>query len=59
MVLFIRRDLPESDLWLHRKKVIKSGIEVIKAKGSDWKVLFALLFLQQEIFHPGSGTGDL
>jgi MFS family permease len=44
MVLFIRRQLPESDLWLHRKKVIKSGIEVIKAKGESGLESFVQLF---------------
>jgi MFS family permease len=44
MVLFIRRHLPESDLWLHRKKVIKSGIEVIKVKGVSGLESFVQLF---------------
>ncbi|MGA3015177.1 MAG: MFS transporter [Bacteroidales bacterium] len=44
MVLFIRRQLPESDLWIHRKKIIKSGIEVIKVKGERGFEKFLQLF---------------
>ena len=44
MVLFIRRQLPESDLWIHRKKILKSGIEVIKVKGESGFEKFLQLF---------------
>ena len=35
MVLFIRRHLPESDIWLHRKKIIKSGLATVREKGNS------------------------
>ena len=35
MVLFIRRHLPESDIWLHRKKIITSGLATVIEKGNS------------------------
>jgi MFS family permease len=34
LVLFIRRHLPESDLWLRRKKSIKLGLATLRVKGN-------------------------
>ena len=44
LVLFIRRHLPESDLWLYRKKVIKSGIDGFKSKVIEGLQQFLELF---------------
>ena len=43
LVLFIRTNLPESDVWLKRKKNIKLGLDTIKAKGIN-SLQFLLLF---------------
>ncbi|MCX6252363.1 MAG: MFS transporter [Bacteroidetes bacterium] len=44
LVLFIRGYLPESDLWLRRKKVIKSGIETIMGNVTTGIQQIRLLF---------------
>jgi MFS family permease len=44
MVLYIRKKLPESDVWLQRKKMINSGIQSLKGHGSAALQQFAELF---------------
>ena len=44
LVLFIRRHLPESDIWLHRKKIIKSGLATFRDKGNTGFQQFLQLF---------------
>ncbi|MCX6248864.1 MAG: MFS transporter [Bacteroidetes bacterium] len=44
LVLFIRRHLPESDLWLYRKQILKSGLTSILDKGSTGIKHFLELF---------------
>ena len=44
LVLFIRRHLPESDIWLHRKKIIKSGLATVREKGNTGFQQFKQLF---------------
>jgi MFS family permease len=44
LVLFIRKDLPESDLWLRRKKNIKSGLEKVLVKRNSGIQQFKELF---------------
>jgi MFS family permease len=44
LVLFIRKDLPESDLWMRRKKVIKSGLEKVLVKRNSGFQQFKELF---------------
>jgi MFS family permease len=44
LVLFIRRHLPESDLWLHRKKIIRSGLATALEKGTGGIQQFLQLF---------------
>jgi MFS family permease len=44
LVLLIRRHIPESDIWLHRKKIIKSGIATVREKGNTGIQQFKLLF---------------
>ena len=44
LVLFIRKDLPESDLWLRRKKIIKLGLEKVLVKRNSGFQQFKELF---------------
>jgi len=44
LVLFIRRHLPESDLWLQRKSAIKSGLATVMEKGNNGLRQFMELF---------------
>jgi MFS family permease len=47
MVLIIRKKLPESDLWLHRKKTMESGFLSIRGQISAGFSQFAQLFSTQ------------
>jgi len=47
LVLIIRRNLPESDLWIHRKKIIKTGIELVKEKGQSGIHQFLRVFSKE------------
>jgi MFS family permease len=44
LVLFVRRYLPESDLWLRREKIIKSGLAKVREKGNSGLQQFLQLF---------------
>jgi len=44
LVLFIRRNLPESDLWIYRKKIINTGLTIVKEKWGSGIKQFLRLF---------------
>jgi len=47
LVLFVRRHLPESDLWLRRKEMIKSGLLPVKERTVAGITQFLQLFSKQ------------
>jgi len=44
LVVYIRKKLPESDLWLERKRLIAEGAQPIESPGTERKNTFFLLF---------------
>lgn len=48
LVIFIRKYLPESDMWLHRKKILDEGSlsidEIVHERANSFKLLFSSMY---------------